>query len=182
MSEITNRGQQGLSYKVYLDGKPVEIERKWLISFPDIKILEKQENYSVSSIEQLYITGNENSVGDRLRKRDYGDHIKYYWTHKDNINGISRFEYEKEILSEEYERLSKKIRQNTSIIRKMRHTFKYNTQIVEIDIYEFWNDVATMEIELKSEEQQIFIPEFIEVIKEVTGDKDYSNFGLACKY
>ena len=50
---------------------------------------------------------------------------------------------------------------------------------MEIDIYEFWNDQAIMEIELESEDQVIDLPGFIEVIKEVTGDPAYYNGALA---
>ena len=136
--------------KVFINGKSAEIERKWLIKMPDIKTLEKQDNYSASSIEQIYITEDELSEGSRIRKRDFGSQVKYYWTHKEDINGISRFEEERYISKEEYETLSKKISCDTSPIRKKRYSFNYCGFVVEIDIYEFWNDQAIMEIELES--------------------------------
>ena len=168
--------------KVFINGKSAEIERKWLIKMPDIKTLEKQDNYSASSIEQIYITEDELSEGSRIRKRDFGSQVKYYWTHKEDINGISRFEEERYISKEEYETLSKKISCDTSPIRKKRYSFNYCGFVVEIDIYEFWNDQAIIEIELESEDQKVDVPDFIEIIKEVTGDEAYYNHELACKY
>lgn len=168
--------------KVFINGRPAEIERKWLIKIPDIKILEKQDMYNVSSIEQIYISDDRSAGGSRIRKRDFGADIKYYKTHKEDINGISRFEEEREISKEEYEVLSQKIRHGTSPIKKKRHSFNYCGFVVEIDIYEFWDDKASMEIELTSEDQQVYVPDFIEIIKEVTGDKSYNNYALACKY
>ena len=51
--------------------------------------------------------------------------------------------------------------------------------MVELDIYEFWSDKATAEVEIESEEQVVTLPKFIKVIADVTGDKSYSNFALA---
>ncbi len=163
--------------KVFINGRSAEIERKWLIQLPDMSVMESMPGYECSAIEQIYL-----SDSDRIRRRDYGDRIVYYHTHKENINGISRFEEEREITRAEYMTLSKKRLPGARSINKRRHCFEYCGQIVEIDIYDFWSDTATMEIELKSEDQQVFIPDFIEVIKEVTGDKNYSNYGLATNY
>lgn len=167
--------------KVYINGRIAEIERKWLIKIPDTAAMQRQTGYNVSSIEQIYISENESFNGDRIRKRSFGGKIKYYSTHKERINDISCYEDEKEISAEEYEILSKLKIENTITIKKDRHCFEFCGHTVEIDIYEFWDDKAVMEIELESEEQTVSYPDFIEVIKEVTGDKAYSNYGLSCK-
>ena len=52
-------------------------------------------------------------------------------------------------------------------------------QLFEIDVYPFWTDRAIMEIELDSEEREVMLPPFIEVIKEVTGDGRYTNAAIA---
>ena len=48
-----------------------------------------------------------------------------------------------------------------------------------MDVYPFWSDRAVLEVELESEDEAFDIPPFISVIKEVTGDKRYSNKALA---
>ena len=55
----------------------------------------------------------------------------------------------------------------------------YKGQFFELDIYDFWTDRATLEIELSSEEEKVELPSFIEVIKEVTDDDRYSNRSLS---
>ncbi len=163
--------------KVYINGRSAEIERKWLIEIPDISIMESMTGYECSAIEQIYLSGS-----DRVRKRDYVTFVKYYRTHKENISGISRYEEESEITEDEYIRLSGQRLKNSRVISKKRHCFRYHGQIIEIDLYDFWDDKATMEIELETEDQKVFLPDFIKVIAEVTGDKDYSNYALATKY
>ena len=68
---------------------------------------------------------------------------------------------------------------NKKQIRKTRYCLTYESQYFEIDIYPFWNDKAIVEIELSDENTQIAFPPFLKVIKEVTDDKNYSNFALA---
>lgn len=159
----------------------IEIERKYLIEIPDIDILKAQPNYNASEIEQMYISidGSGEYKGDRIRKRAFSDVTKYYQTHKEYISGMSKIEIEGEISEEEYKLLSKKKLPDSRVIRKVRHCFDFEGQVLELDIYEFWKDKATVEVELESEEQKVTLPEFIKVIKDVTDDKSYSNFALS---
>jgi CYTH domain-containing protein len=46
-------------------------------------------------------------------------------------------------------------------------------------VYPDWENEAILEIELTSEDQNINIPNWLSVIKEVTGDENYSNAKLA---
>ena len=150
-----------MAKNVFKDGRPVEIERKYLIKIPDVDILINQKNYNSSVIEQMYISDDGEYKGGRIRKREYKDGCKYYKTYKENINGLSKFEVESEITAEEYELLSEKRLENTRAINKVRHCFDYLGQTFELDIYDFWSDKATLEIELESEEQAVILPEFI---------------------
>ena len=60
-----------MSANVTIDGRPVEIERKYLIELPSdeqLGIIEKLDGYDRSEIEQIYLEGDE---GGRIRKRTY---------------------------------------------------------------------------------------------------------------
>ena len=160
----------------------IEIERKILIEMPDIHMLENEPGYNASFIEQIYICTDEsgNYTGDRIRKRVYNDVTKYYRTHKEDITELSRVEIENEITADEYERLSKLRLPDSRVIRKVRHCFDFLNQLVEVDIYEFWDDKATVEIELECEEQEFVLPDYFKIIEDVTTDKSYSNYSLSC--
>ena len=56
---------------------------------------------------------------------------------------------------------------------------EYRGQNFEIDIYPFWSDRAIMEIELEDECQAVDFPPEIDIIKEVTEDKRYTNSSIA---
>lgn len=168
-----------MANNVFFNGIPVEIERKYLIKMPDLEILKAQPEYDSSIIEQIYILENGVFCGGRIRKRIFKNQTKYYETHKKNINGLSKFEIEEEITADVYEQLSHDIVPKSRPIRKTRHCFAFKGQLLELDIYEFWKDNATVEVELGSEQQTVILPDFIEVIADVTGNRNYSNYSLS---
>ncbi len=162
------------------DGRPLEIERKYLIDFPDLNVIASQPDYSRSDIEQAYL-----AEGGRVRMRRYfdnasgGEYVRYYKTYKESIGGISRIEVESEITQNEYLTLSERRALGTRVIRKTRHCFTYHGLLFELDIYDFWSDKATLEVELESENRQVELPPFISVLRDVSEDADYTNFALA---
>lgn len=92
---------------------------------------------------------------------------------------MSREEDEHEISAAEYAELLKRADAGRKPVHKMRYCLDYMEQLFEIDVYPFWTDRAIMEIELDSEEREVMLPPFIEVIKEVTGDGRYTNAAIA---
>lgn len=167
MSEIMNdnRNEQAA---------PVEIERKFLIAYPDAAFLEKIDGCTVSDIEQVYVTG-----GGRARKRQFGDGCKYYFTVKRDVTAMTRIEIENEITKREYEEYRRDILEGTYPIIKKRYCIPYKGLTLEIDLYEFSSEFATLETELESEEQEVELPDYIRVIADVTSDKRYRNFSIA---
>lgn len=151
-----------------------EIERKFLIEYPDRQMLEKMPNCTVLTLEQAYIKG-----GFRVRKVINGENTFYIKTVKEHISDIKRKETESSILEEEYQSALENIADGTSVINKTRYCIKQDGFVFEIDVFPFWNDRAFLEIELTREEEQFNIPSFIKVIKEVTNDRRYRNSALA---
>lgn len=49
----------------------------------------------------------------------------------------------------------------------------------EVDVFPFWQDRAFCEVELPDEATVVTLPEFLDVIREVTEDKRYTNLALA---
>lgn len=158
---------------------PLEIERKFLIDYPDLNVLQQQDNYRMIHIEQSYLEQNERSPGGRIRRITDGKVVRYIYTCKKKISDLTRYEYEKEITEDEYRELLLFKRVGSNTIIKDRHIFSYQGLIYELDIYEFWDDRATLEAEVESEDTPIPIPSFLRLIKEVTYDKRYNNSKLA---
>ncbi len=158
--------------------EPFEIERKFLIDYPDIKLLNSLPNCERIEIIQTYL----NAPGDdevRVRQRGQSGHYIYFKTTKRYVSGLKRVEIEKRLSKDEYLTLLMNADTSKRQIRKDRYCLTYANQYFEIDVYPFWRDKAIAEIELSDENADIVFPEFIRVIKEVTDDDSYKNANLA---
>ena len=159
----------------------LEIERKYIIEMPDVAILLKEEKYSSSEILQIYLP-SEQGMTHRIRRRIFQDRTQYTETVKLRVDKMSSEEREGELSAEQFTHLSINIKEGTRPLNKTRHTFLYLGQLFEIDIYPEWHHTAIMETELSSRETQVKMPEFIRIIKEVTGDKAYSNASMSREF
>ena len=155
-----------------------EIERKYVIKKPDIEKLSSQGVYTSSEITQIYLSSDE-KITHRIRLREYKDIREYTETKKVRIDKMSSYEDEREITECEYRELEKKTAKGTRPLRKTRHTLTLDGITYEIDVYPEWHSTCILEIELESREENPKIPEFIEIVKEVTGDKRYSNASMS---
>lgn len=158
--------------------EPFEIERKFLIEYPDINWLESQSNVQKVDIIQTYLKST-NSDEIRIRQRGLNGNYVYTKTIKRPISNIKRMEIEKRLSKDEYLTLLMDADTNKKQIRKTRYCMTYQNSYLEIDIYPFWNNKAILEIELSDENDDICIPDQIKIIKEVTNDVSYKNSNLA---
>ena len=153
-----------------------EIERKFLIRRPEHRWLE--QHAQGSKISQTYLKAAYGESA-RVRKRVYEDHVSYTHTVKQKLSDLRRIEKEREIARDEYEALLAQADPDRRTIEKERWVLKYQNQAFEIDLFPFWSKQAYMELELNAEDQHIDFPPDIEVLREVTGDKRYTNSALA---
>ena len=158
--------------------EPFEIERKFLIEYPDVSALEKLPNCRRVEIIQTYLTAPEGEES-RVRQRGVDGNYIYFQTTKRKITDMKRVEVERRLSKDEYLRLLMDADPSCRPIRKTRYCLTHGNQYFEIDVYPFWNDKAIMEIELNHEAEQISFPSEIKVIKEVTEDDSYKNASLA---
>ncbi len=158
--------------------EPFEIERKFLIKYPNIKWLESLPNVEKVEIIQTYLNSEPNEEV-RVRQRGKDGNYIYTKTTKRKVSDIKRLELERRLSKDEY--LAELMNADTSKhqIRKTRYCMTYNNCYLELDVYPFWKDEAILEIELSKEDDEISIPKEIEVIKEVTDDESYKNVNLA---
>lgn len=161
--------------------KHFEIERKFLIEYPDLDVLNKMKTCRRIPITQAYLTTPDEGYF-RIRKRGEDKNAVYIKTVKIKISDLKRIEIENYISEREYKEHMNKKEYITGLISKDRYCIVWNNSYYELDVYPFWNDKATIEIELLSENQPYKLPDFIKLIREVTFEKEFRNFALAQKY
>lgn len=158
--------------------EPYEIERKFLIEYPDIKWLESNPTCQRIEIIQTYLNS---ASGDEIRVRQRGvdGNYVYFQTIKRRVSDVKRVEIERRLSQAEYLKLLMEADTTKRQIRKTRYCLTYENQYFEIDVYPFWDDKAIVELELSDENAEIVFPKQIRVIKEVTDDDSYKNSSLA---
>ena len=158
--------------------EPFEIERKFLIEYPDLDKLEKLPNCRRVEIIQTYLSAPEGEES-RVRQRGADGNYIYIQTTKKKVTDVKRVEVERRLTKDEYLRLLMDADPDCKPIRKTRYCLTYDNQYFEIDVYPFWDQQAIVEIELNHEQDEIRFPRELKVIREVTDDETYKNASLA---
>ena len=155
-----------------------EIERKFLIEYPDLKILREQPDCRVIEIGQTYLL-EENGKESRVRSWRENGVTVYIKTEKEKVGELRRIEREGEISKSEYDSLLAFADPTKRTLHKTRYRIPYAGKLLEIDVYPFWQDRAILEIELSDENEPVSFPPYLRVIREVSGEKEYKNKTLA---
>ena len=158
---------------------PMEIERKFLIAYPDTAWLEAFPGAVRYEILQTYLnSGTDEEVRVRARS-EAGKAPEFYRTAKKTVTGRKRIERESRLTEEEYRDLLDLADPARRPVRKTRYKLPHAGKHLEIDLYPFWDDRAIAEVELTQEEEEISFPPELRVLREVTDDPAYKNGALA---
>ena len=158
--------------------EPLEIERKFLVAYPDVQWLASMPDCRRVEISQMFLPAKEGEEL-RIRRREENGSTIYYKTLKRRVAEHKRIEIEERLTQGEYLSLMMDAEPGARPLNKTRYCLTYEGQYFEIDLYPFWRDRALVEIELSDRDDEIRMPEGLKVIREVTGDPAYKNAALA---
>ena len=166
----------------YFLGKssPYEIERKYLVEYPDVTWFESLPNCEKVHIVQTYLRSDPDDE-IRIRQRGSGNQSMYYFTEKRIVDGRKPLRTQQRLTPQEYQLLLLQADPSRREIEKTRYCLTFEEQYFEVDLFPCWDDQAIVEIELSSEDQEVVFPPELRVIREVTGDPTYRNAVIASK-
>ena len=159
----------------------LETERKFVIEKPDVAGLSSLPEFSVGRITQTYLIAEKN-VTHRVRRREKDGVAVFTECKKQRISPVTCIEDEREIAEEVYRELLRLSDPLSKTIEKTRITFRHGERLIEVDVYPEWQRSCIMEVELPSEDTAVELPPFIKIVREVTGDKAYSNASMARRF
>jgi len=156
-----------------------EIERRFLV-----RSWKKPSNVVSMDMTRAYLKSNDNTIR-RVRKCNQ-DRPLFYLTVKDNASNLERSESETLISRDEYNTLLLDQDPERNTIFKTRHYFIWNNRQYELDEFRvlyrnIYNGLKILEVEIDDPSEQIEIPPFISIEREITGDPTYSNWTLATR-
>ena len=164
------------------DPIPFEKEDKFLIEAFDQGDLPADLKWHQNYITQYYLTYSDPVEERRIRARadDFGGE-SYYYTTKRYVSPGVRIENERMITGGEYDELIKLRDPRMHNIQKRRISFFWRDQFFELDVFNSPRsyDHALMEAERTDRATQLHLPPFIRVVRNVTGENQYSNWEIA---
>lgn len=156
----------------------IETERKYLIRMPDVAALAAMPGARVLHMEQTYLKSVP-EVAARVRKITENGVHRYIRTEKRRISALSAREEERDLTAAEYTAALADTDPERMPIRKTRYVIPHGTLFCEIDVFSFWDDRAILEIELPDEAIAVILPDYVTLIREVSGERRYSNRAMA---
>jgi len=156
-----------------------EIERRFLLKHsPNFNIpeLEHAEQFLLDQVYIILPSGEQ----ARIRRRRNGGYSHYSKTSKAG-EGVERRQLaEEHIRAMEYFRLREFRDPHTSSTCKYRWYFVYKYQYFELDMFiDPRSGLWILEIELTSTNDPIELPPFLDIEREVTDDREYSNYEIS---
>ena len=152
----------------------IKKEKKFLVNglIPSKNISDL--NGSIMEIEQYYMA-TEFEEECRVRKIEYKYGRDYYYTiQKKDKNGKKIVLFEKNITRENFLHLLDF--EVVSSVFKKRICFTYSGQFCKLDL--FSDGLMLLEVEYNNDIDQIVVPEYFNILKDVTNDDEYKNINI----
>ena len=162
------------------EGTPVEKFNKYLIEVDD-EVLAKfaqEANYSTSHIVQHYLR-SENGYERRVRSRQSDDTVMYTYSEANYLNTNERIKTDSVITERQYKDYLHQADKDLNVLDKMRYSFIDDDLFYKLDVFNFDTTKGILSIDVPSDGRPIRIPDYVKVIKDVTGDINYKNYYLA---
>ena len=156
--------------------EPLEVERKFLLEHAPRYLPVRAVTVG---IEQVYLLSEEGTEA-RVRRRGHdGGHV-YTHTVKRRLGPGRAVEVERPISSLEYVHLLDNADPACRPIRKKRTCFVWEGRYFEMDEFDDRpSPLATLEVELADIDDPVALPPFLPIVRELTGDPEFSNRRLA---
>lgn len=158
---------------------PIEVYKKYLVSIPDFESLKEKVNLTKVDMTRIYLLNEENENERSILQRGHFGDYAFYYTEKRHFDTFDRIEVERRLTKNEYVSLIGKADTRRKQINKTRYCFVWNNKYYELDVFEFWKDKAMLKVQLTDRDSEVEIPEFLQVIKDVSNNKNYTNYALA---
>lgn len=157
--------------------QPITEERKYIV-----KIVGDMPSTIDSDIKQTYLVADPDSEV-RLRRRHWanGKRVNVH-TMKRKINGEEQVETERQVSNALYESLMSQADPYRRSITKKRRSFIWKGQYFELDTYlDQLEGLVILETKGIMNGEDVNFPPFIQVVEDITGNRDYYNYNLALR-
>ncbi|MGX8680855.1 MAG: AAA family ATPase, partial [bacterium] len=160
---------------------PYENRRKFLIKNFDISLISEFTKVDHEQIIQTYLLSDPHSEV-RIRQILYNNQFSYMQSSKQILDDGDVVVKEKRLSAKEYYDLLAYEDLSMYTLYRDRYKFIYDDLFCEIDRFTFWDDQMIIKVKSIEDLSQPHLPDFIEIIKEITEDPHYKNKALSTLY
>ena len=137
----------------------------------------KRETFEVEEV--FLVTRSEEEYESKIRSRGKEDSYTYIHETKTVLKGEEIIR-KRQISAREFIQLMDQKKVSTNPVEKYRHCFIYKNQNFVVDVFKNVKDCpAILRIETEEMGDEVFIPPFVKVCREVTGEETYSTGTMA---
>lgn len=161
-----------------LNIKQVKRQAKYAVLLDKTDFKRIIEQGRAMHITQTYLESPTN-IEKRLRKIEFNDSVNYIFSvYKIIEDGTKLYVSEKTLSEKEYEAFMEFKDKAYDSINKVRYYFDYQGQYFYLDVFDDMKDIGILEINI-GENDQVLIPDFVEVLGLVTDDLSFYNKNIA---
>ncbi len=159
--------------------KPTEVFKKYLIHVDQDLIAHLNSiNAFKTHITQHYLK-SQSGTERRIRKRERNGNTICYYSEATMLTPSTRIKKDRIISNGQFNDYRLEIDPTLHVIEKDRYSFYYKGLFFKLDIFSFDSTKALLGIQVPSADEIIELPDFIEVIKDVSEILNYKNYYLA---
>ena len=160
-------------------GLPQEIveERKYIVELTGAMPTDCIESH----IQQTYLTA-EPGCEVRLRRRTSGANTLNIHTTRRRVSQTEELVTERQVTNALYESLLQQADPYRHTVSKRRRSFIHQGQFFELDTYEgSLEGLVILETKGIASHDDLRLPPFLRIVRDITGDTDYYNYNLALR-
>ena len=151
-------------------------ERKYIV-----ELIGEMPETSESEIVQTYLSSEPGSEV-RLRRRSWHGKVVNIHQTKKQVGDNKIIETERKVENALYESLLRQADPYRQTIRKHRQSFIWKGQFFELDTYhDALQGLVVLETKGLADKENVNMPPFLKVKKDITGNSKYYNYNLALK-
>ena len=164
----------------FLGDEKTEVFNKYLIDVNDEVIAEmsKKQNYVHSHIIQHYLE-SRNGMERRIRQRERNGSLLYTYSEANYLSTNERIKTDRVLSERQYYDYMNDVDKNLNVIDKQRYSFIEDNRFYKLDVFDFDTSKGILSVQLPKEAVNVKLPEFVNVVKDVTDDINYKNYYLA---
>ncbi|MBR0137750.1 MAG: hypothetical protein IJM15_05010, partial [Erysipelotrichaceae bacterium] len=160
--------------------KPVEIFKKYLVSVDEQTIEKVKQNdaFTFTHITQYFLQSLHNEE-KRIRRRVKNGTALYYYSEANTLTANTRIKVDRMISERQYNEYLSQVDDSLSVIEKDRYGFIHDNLYFKLDIFDFDTEHGLLSVQIPDENTVVNIPEYFNIIKDVSDDINYKNYYLA---